>query len=628
MHKPPPNALSISSATLLAWLGTASMASLPSCTGSGDEPGDDAQWRIDEPLPSGPICSVDIDEPSPDSIQVFPAGSSVPVNGTAAVGEAVPVPVTTLIYVMDLSGSTNDPGGGCGDDPNGDGSSDTTLDCEIAALTLLHTQATALGTIADTGIAVFASTGATADMIPGMTNNDLLTAPAADLGGPPGPDVIDVLRSAESGGSGTLDLFSPRNVGQLTSFGSGLEAAATIANASTQPEILVVYLSDGLNNQPPAVADVIGDLPSNATVFTFAVGDDASCTNPGSFGSLQDIADATGGTCIPVPDTGSLPGILPGIIMTRLTDLNMSISGTLVGGAPFGPIDIDPIDVVDPVVPPPLNGPVTVNYEHTLDGLAAGTYTVCVEATCTDVLGGAAPEECSTFKINAPPVAKCEDVTVSADAMCQAEADVDAGSFDPDGCPGPLECQADPPGPYALGDTPVTLTCSDGLDTSQCEATVTVIDDTPPVVELEPVSPELWPPNHMYHVISGDQCIASISDNCDGVLDPATAWSVHTATSDEGELATGSGNTCDDMVLDPNDPTLVQLRAERAGPRNGRWYELHFGVEDQANNVTDGTCVVTVPHDQSGDPAIDSGCAFCVGDDCPTQCPSPEPTCG
>jgi len=33
---------------------------------------------------------------------------------------------------------------------------------------------------------------------------------------------------------------------------------------------------------------------------------------------------------------------------------------------------------------------------------------------------------------NQPPVARCKNVTVSADANCQANASIDNGSFDPD----------------------------------------------------------------------------------------------------------------------------------------------------------------------------------------------------
>ena len=61
---------------------------------------------------------------------------------------------------------------------------------------------------------------------------------------------------------------------------------------------------------------------------------------------------------------------------------------------------------------------------------------------------------------NTPPVAQCKDMTVAADGSCQANASVDNGSYDPDGDTVTLE--QSPAGPYALGDTAVTLTVTDG----------------------------------------------------------------------------------------------------------------------------------------------------------------------
>jgi hypothetical protein len=84
------------------------------------------------------------------------------------------------------------------------------------------------------------------------------------------------------------------------------------------------------------------------------------------------------------------------------------------------------------------------------------------------------------------PVARCQDVTVSAGPTCTAPASIDFGSSDPDG--DPITLSQDPPGPYALGSTPVTLTVSDGLAESKCQANVTVVDGTPPVIGTCPAS--------------------------------------------------------------------------------------------------------------------------------------------
>lgn len=85
---------------------------------------------------------------------------------------------------------------------------------------------------------------------------------------------------------------------------------------------------------------------------------------------------------------------------------------------------------------------------------------------------------------NQPPVARCRDVTRFAGAGCVAAVtaqDVDNGSSDPDG--DPITLALDPSGPFSLGTNSVTLIVIDarGL-TNRCNATVTVVDGTPPTV--------------------------------------------------------------------------------------------------------------------------------------------------
>ncbi len=63
---------------------------------------------------------------------------------------------------------------------------------------------------------------------------------------------------------------------------------------------------------------------------------------------------------------------------------------------------------------------------------------------------------------------------------CLADADIDDGSFDPDG--DTIVLDQNPPGPYGFGDTLVTLTVEDdGGLTDECQATVTVVDGAAPV---------------------------------------------------------------------------------------------------------------------------------------------------
>jgi hypothetical protein len=83
--------------------------------------------------------------------------------------------------------------------------------------------------------------------------------------------------------------------------------------------------------------------------------------------------------------------------------------------------------------------------------------------------------------LNRPPVASCQNMTVSVGVGCTADASIDNGSSDPDG--DTISLMQTPPGPYPLGMTNVTLSVTDSKGaSSQCMATVTVVDTTPPTI--------------------------------------------------------------------------------------------------------------------------------------------------
>ena len=83
---------------------------------------------------------------------------------------------------------------------------------------------------------------------------------------------------------------------------------------------------------------------------------------------------------------------------------------------------------------------------------------------------------------NQPPVAQCQNVTVYAGVNCTAAASINNGSFDPNAGDTVTVTQM-PAGPYSLGNTVVQLTVTDSHGASSiCTATVTVIDNTPPVI--------------------------------------------------------------------------------------------------------------------------------------------------
>ena len=162
-----------------------------------------------------------------------------------------------------------------------------------------------------------------------------------------------------------------------------------------------------------------------------------------------------------------------------------------------------------------------------------------------------------------------------------------------------------------------TCTAVDGSgNAASCSFQVKVQDTLPPVVTTNPGDENgfiasLWPPNHSLQTILLSDCIASITDQCDGTRTAA----IVRVTSDE--LVKAHGKKGEDMVIAPDGQT-VQLRAERDGPGDGRVYTIFADTKDDDGNTTEVTCKVQVPHDQSGAPAIDSGAVSCVGD-----CPPP-----
>lgn len=128
------------------------------------------------------------------------------------------------------------------------------------------------------------------------------------------------------------------------------------------------------------------------------------------------------------------------------------------------------------------------------DGTGAGRDTECNETN--NSASATIDLSCQETPANLPPVALCQDVTVSANATCQGTASIDNGSHDPDNQPAPLSISEAPKGPFGLGSHSVTLMATDGEASAQCVSTVTVVDTTKPEVScpattaLESCSPQ------------------------------------------------------------------------------------------------------------------------------------------
>lgn len=527
-------------------------------------------------LPGG--TSIDIAIINPTNNLVVPQ-APLSVNGVANIGKGVAAPNTLLVYTLDVSGSTS-ASGGCGGDQNGDGSSNTVLDCEIDALATLNATAITTGNVDKVGLAIFAAGGAATDVSP-AGGSQLLASPDADADGNAALDLDEVLATANFT-SGGVGLFTPIAIGSgATNYGAGVNAALSIASASGLPNKIVVFVSDGLNNTGTPISTVLASPPAGVVFHTFAVGASASCTGGSSaLGTLQDIADKTGGTCTNVPDVSALPSIIPALIGSSLDAISLTLDGVPV---------TSPVTLTPGLPQPGPTGPGGVQFSTVLPGLSSGAHLICATASGSDVGGAGSVTDCHKVYVNEPPDAECKDITVAADASCSADGvSVNNGSSDPDG--DPLICAQVPPGPYALGSTSVGLVCTDPHGASDtCSATIKVIDITSPAIAC--------PADQTLECADGFATAtfaATASDNCGApavaCVPPSGSTFPLGTTTDVCSATDGSGNTSSCSfnvnVVDTTPPVVVT-----SGVRASLWPPNHayhaFNLADCVTLVTD-----------------------------------------
>ena len=124
------------------------------------------------------------------------------------------------------------------------------------------------------------------------------------------------------------------------------------------------------------------------------------------------------------------------------------------------------------------------------------------------------------------------------------------------------------------------------------------VNHNPICTKLAASPPELWPPNHKLHLVT-----------VTGATDPdgnALTTTITSVTQDEPLNGLGDGDTSPDAFPGP-ESDQAWIRAERSGLGDGRVYALHVTVTDGLGGECTGIATVSVPHDQSGAPAVDSG---------------------
>ncbi|HEU4364650.1 MAG TPA: HYR domain-containing protein [Candidatus Krumholzibacteria bacterium] len=228
--------------------------------------------------------------------------------------------------------------------------------------------------------------------------------------------------------------------------------------------------------------------------------------------------------------------------------------------------------------------------------------TTTVTFTATDELGGS--DQCTadvTIVDTTPPVIVCPaDIVVECSSHCGVAEDDTLlipffdGVSATDVCDDDVAITNDAPDCFPLGETTVTFTATDdaGL-TTECTATVTVEDTTPPEIDVVLDRDVLWPPNHKLATVCAT---VTVTDICD----PDPTWVLFGAVSDEPENDLGDGHTTDDIqgdVLGTADE-CIELRSERMGGEDGRKYTIYYQAMDMSGNVAYDTVCVRVPHDQ------------------------------
>jgi hypothetical protein len=340
-------------------------------------------------LPGGTAISVNITSPLDGEWNILPPGDTtidITVDGDASVGQGAVVKDTTVVYVMDNSGSMN---AIAGVDCDGIPGFDTRLTCEKEAVEAANTAAAAAQSSVDlTGLASFHSFATAHDVDLGAGGTQLLVAPGHDGNSNTIPDVEDVANSLGPLGN--------------TAYHAGLTRAFQIVNhgSNTNTVNIVIFMSDGQNNIGPHVNTLIGSVPPSTTIHSFAIGLNVNCISGGGLGSLNDVAalSTTGaGTCTVVTNPANLANVITQAIGSSLDSLEISVDGAPATTIPNA--DIDP-DL-------PQNGPVSVDFSTGVSGLGLGSHDICVTAIGTDAGGEGEVTDCITKIVKRPPQASC-----------------------------------------------------------------------------------------------------------------------------------------------------------------------------------------------------------------------------
>jgi hypothetical protein len=185
-----------------------------------------------------------------------------------------------------------------------------------------------------------------------------------------------------------------------------------------------------------------------------------------------------------------------------------------------------------------------------------------------------------TASDNVLPIALCADQTIEGSgSSCSVYADINNGSYDPDGTVEAIS--QSPDGPYGLGVSNVTLMVTDNLgDSSSCSAVVTVTDSLAPSIECP----------------------------LDNTMSPNTAPATFTATTSDTCSIPVTQVVSHDCYrfnprgrrIDTNDSCVVELNTDGITviETSGVDSFIDWTIEstDSEGNTAESTCTVNVIH--------------------------------
>lgn len=150
---------------------------------------------------------------------------------------------------------------------------------------------------------------------------------------------------------------------------------------------------------------------------------------------------------------------------------------------------------------------------------------------------------------------------------------------------------------YQICDSGQPVLC----DTALVSITINSVNDDPSCVSASPGVSSLWPPNHQFELVD----IEGITD----IEGDAISITVDSIFQDEPVDSNGDGSfTPDGQGIGT---ATAEVRAERVGGSNGRYYHINFTASDGNGGFCSGVVQVSVPKNMGKNgAAVDDGPLF------------------